>query len=307
MKEITRLLAIDVGGTELKYGIIDNNYNISSKGYIKVPNDTVEDFLDAIYNLFLKFDNIDAIVVSMPGFVNSDNGMHLGGGHFHSLKDIQIQKLIIDKCNCDCFIENDGKSATIAEYYLGNLKDTTNSSVFIIGTGVGGGLIINGQLLKGINYTAGEYSYLDIDVNDNNPRVSTLSEYCSTRALLKMYKDSSPSKEIIDGREFFKRYHAGDLDAINVLNQFAEYVAKEIMNLGILLNVEKVVIGGGISSQDILLIKIKEKLEDLDMLKIYPETNLFKPEVVKCKYENDANLIGVAYEYLQRKEDKNDI
>lgn len=292
-----KLLAIDAGGTELKYGIVDEQYNILNKQVIETPNDTVEDIVDSIYRIYCE-NKADAIVLSLPGFINSDTGMHMGGGCFHSLKNVNIKQLVIDKCGCDCYVENDGKSATIAEYYLGNLKGTTNSSVFIIGTGVGGGLIINGKLFKGLNYTAGEYSYLNVDIYNDNFEESSLAENCSTRSLLMMYEQYT--QEHINGRKFFEKYFAGDENTSIVLDIFCENVAIEIMNLGILLNIEKVAIGGGISAQDILIEKIKEKLESLDLFNRYPETTIFKPEIVRCKYGNDANLLGVAYAYMNK-------
>lgn len=304
MNNNIRLLAIDAGGTEIKYGIVDENYNITDKNYLDTPNDSVNDIVNTIFNIYDSFNNIDAIVLSLPGFIDSDTGMHLGGGCFHSLKDVNIRELISNKCKSNVYIENDGKSATIAEYYLGNLKDTTNSSVFIIGTGVGGGLIINKQLLKGYKYTAGEYSYLNIDINNKDIKNSTLADTCSTRALLKMYQDYTNDKTKINGREFFEKYYQGDINAVKALDDFSNNVAIEIMNIGILLNVEKVAIGGGISAQDILIEKIKEKMNNLELIKRHPETILLKPEVIKCKYGNDANLLGVAYEYLNNVKEK---
>lgn len=297
-----RLLCIDAGGTELKYGIVDQDFNITNKNIIKTPDDEVEKIINSIYDIYKSFDGIDAICLSLPGFINTDNGMHMGGGCFHSLKNINIKQLVEDKCKIECLIENDGKSATIAEYYLGNLKDTINSSVFIIGTGVGGGLIINSQLFKGNNFTAGEYSYLNININDDNPRVNTLADQCSTRGLLRLYKEVSNSDQNIDGRQFFKRYYNNDKYAIDALNKFTHNVAIEILNLSILLNIERVAIGGGISAQDILIEKIKESINSLSIFNTYDETRIFIPEIVRCKYGNDANLLGVAYEYLNKKE-----
>lgn len=299
-----RILSIDAGGTELKYGIVDENYNLSECNFIETPKDNVEDIVNAIYNVFIGFKDIDAIVLSLPGFVDVYSGMHRGGGCFHSLYNVNIKQLVENKCGVNCLVDNDGKSATIAEYYLGNLKDTKDSAVFIIGTGVGGGLIINEKLVRGRNYTAGEFSYLNVDINDDDIHSSTLADYCSTRNLLQIYEDSSENNEKISGREFFNRYHNGDEIAIEILDEFCEYIAKEIMNLGILLNIEKVAIGGGISAQDVLIEKIIDSINSLELNEFFKDVgyNPFIPEVVRCKFKNDANLLGVAYEYINSKE-----
>lgn len=73
-----RILAIDAGGTELKYGVIDQDFNISYKNIIKTPKDEVETIVNTIFNIYSSFENIDAIALSLPGFINTDTGMHMG-------------------------------------------------------------------------------------------------------------------------------------------------------------------------------------------------------------------------------------
>ena len=104
--------------------------------------------------------------MSLPGFIDVKNGRCNGGGGLFYNHGTQVGKLLEEKCGCKVVLENDGKAAVKAEYYYGSLKGCTNAAVFIIGTGVGGGLIIDGKVVKGRHFTAGEYSFMNLNAYD---------------------------------------------------------------------------------------------------------------------------------------------
>lgn len=297
-----KILGIDVGGTEIKFGLIDEHFNLTNKDHILTPKVDTEGFINTIFEIYSRFDNIEAIVLSVPGFVDHEKGIHKGAGAIKYLCGQNVCELVKEKCHVDCFMDNDAKAATVAEYHLGSLKDTTNSAVFLIGTGVGGGLIIDKKLHRGYDNTAGEFSYMNVDIHKDNMEDASMSYNCCTPELLRMYNRYSNSDEQIDGREFFKRYENGDQNAHLALDDFCKNVAKQIQNIAILLNVERIAIGGGISASDILIDKIKEVMNNLEFNDYFKTINYnpFIPEIVRCKFKNDANIIGVTYEYLER-------
>jgi len=114
------------------------------------------------------------------------------------------------------------------------------------------------------------------------------------------YKALTNSEEMIDGREFFKRYHQGDEKAAIALDTLCTNIAIQCTNLGVLLNAEKVAIGGGISRQPVLIEKIKEKMETTAVAEYmkYLGNNYMIPEIVPCHFTSDANLVGALYTYL---------
>ncbi len=298
-----KLMTFDVGGTDIKYAVIDSDYSLTNTGDIPTPdnNHTIEDFVNTIDELYNQYgEGTEGIAMSLPGFIDTKNGLQNGGGALKYLQFQPIGKLISEKCGCPVHLENDGKAAAIAELGNGVLKGCENAAVFIIGTGVGGGIITQGKLLRGKTFTAGEFSFIDVDINQPEDNFNgMLAFYCSTSALLGRYNAISETK-IENGKQFFAKYFENDENAINTLAWFTHNVATQILNLGILINAEKVAIGGGISKQPILTEKIRESLDELSLAQRMKKSGagMIIPEVVTCHYSADANLIGAYISYL---------
>ena len=296
-----KLMVFDVGGTEIKYGLMDDDLKITENGHVPTPMDSFEHFaqvIQEIYNPFKK--ECEGIAMSLPGFVDTENGRVNGGGALSYNWGTPVAGLLSERCGCPVVLENDGKAAAQAEFYCGSLKGCKNAAVFVIGTGVGGGLIINGELVRGRHFTAGEFSFVNTDSSRFDAVDSFMGFNCSTSALLSIYQEKTHSEESIDGREFFTLLES-DPFAKESLDLFTERIAKQIYNLYWLLDLEKVAIGGGISRQPILLAKINEKFEQIkkdNPVKSYlPDIHI---EIVPSTFGNDANLIGAYMTYCQR-------
>lgn len=300
-----KLLTIDVGGTEIKSALIDQDYTLSDWNSIPTPQTDFEEFLSAIEKIYSKYrDQVEGVAMALPGFIDSEQGLCNSGGALTYNAGKYLGPILSERLGCRVHLENDGKAAAMAELAQGSLKGCKNAAVFIIGTGVGGGLIVDGKLVKGKNFTAGELSFLNVSMNmdkGDGTMAGMMCDYCSTPALLKMYNRFAAKDEEINGKILFQRYFEGDQAAIKALDLFSRYVAIQVMNLGVLLNCEKVAIGGGISRQPILVEKINEKMDTIGInvqIARNKTTNYMRPEVVNCQFSNDANLIGAAYSYL---------
>ena len=307
------LLAIDVGGTEIKSAIVDADYNLSDWDSKTTPQDSLDSFIDFIEEIYLRYkDKVEGVAVAIPGFVDVENGVCNSGGALLYNASQPIGKLLQERLGCKVHLENDGKAAALAELANGSLKGCKNAAVFIIGTGIGGGIIIDGKLLRGRNFTAGELSFLNVNIekdNDPNYKFGTICNYCTTPALIKMYQTKSGDDSVTNGKQFFEKYHQGNSDAIEVLDVFAKNIAVQLMNLGIILNCEKIAVGGGISKQEVLVEKINEKMNESGLYSFFYGANdiveYLRPEVVNCVYLSNANLIGAVYSYLQQEEKEN--
>lgn len=300
-----KTLVFDVGGTEIKSALIDEELNITNKKSVPTPLDTFENFTDVIYETYSEYkDEVDGIAISLPGFIDVENGRCNGGGALFYNHNNDVGRKLKERCNCNVILENDGKAAALAEYYHGSLKGCQNGAVFVIGTGVGGGLIIDGKPLRGKHFTAGEFSFLNVNIDDYEGMDNFLAFKCSTTFLLMTYCQRK-GIENIDGREFFNRLPNDDI-AKEVLDELCKNIAIQIYNLYWLLDVEKAAIGGGISNQEIVCEKINEKFNEIQETGISKYLNAKLPvEIVNCKFNNDANLIGayVTYKNMIRKED----
>ena len=210
---------------------------------------------------------------------------------------------LAEACGCWVWIENDGKAAAIAELERGVLKGCRNAAVFIIGTGVGGGLIIDGKLVRGRDCTAGEYSFMNTNADAWSDPTKSVACQCSTSGLLSGYRARKglPADAPMDGRIFFEAVHAGESEANETLRSFCRAVAVQIYNLNVLLDLEKVAIGGGISKQPILVETLNEVYEEY-ILRGHPFSEaqarcLPRPEIVPCRFLSEANQIGAFASY----------
>lgn len=251
-----KVMVFDVGGTEIKYSVMDEGLNRTDAGSVPTPQDTQEHFLDTLYALYSPHrDEVSGIAMALPGFVDTRTGFVSNGGALLYNTGTQVGQLVRERCGCPVTLENDGKAAALAELQAGALQGCCNAAVFIIGTGVGGGIIANGQLVRGIHFTAGEYSFVNTNADEWENTGKTMACQCSTTNLLQWYRArrSLPADAPMNGRQFFDAANAGEPEALEVLERFCKAVAVQIYNLTVLLDVEKVAIGGGISKQPLLL------------------------------------------------------
>lgn len=300
-----KLLAFDVGGTEIKYAMIEDALTISEKGYVSTPVDGFDRFVNQIRGIYLPYrDEVEGIAMSLPGPVDVEKG-HCGiCGAMKYPHSIEVGRLLSDACGCRVVLENDGKAAALAEYGYGAVSGCRNAAVFLIGTGVGGGLIIDHHLVRGPNNMAGEFSFVNTDAGHYEDHRQTVGSNCSTTFLLQRYQELSASSEMIDGREFFRRLPE-DAYAKSALNELSANIAVQIFNLSWLLDLEKIAIGGGISRQPALIEKIREKFNEVQEKSMTARfRRTLSVEIVPCQFSNDANLIGayITYETVAGKE-----
>ena len=300
-----KLMVFDVGGTEIKYSVMDETLARNESGSVPTPMTSREDFFEVLRGIYEPHKGeVEGIAMSLPGFIDSENGFCRGGGALRYNHGKEVAKPLSDLTGCPVHIANDGKCAALAELRDGALKGCQNASVFIIGTGVGGGLIIDGRILNGKHFTAGEFSFMRVSNADWDDPGTTSGIVCSTTGLLDLNRryNNFSWDPLLNGKQFFDKVAAGDHGAKVVLDKFCKQVAMQITNLTILLDLEKVAVGGGISKQPILIETIRKHVDDMyDNPGPYFDPGLPKPEVVPCRYGSEANQVGAYYYYQMAK------
>ena len=298
-----KVMVFDVGGTEIKYSVMDEGLNRTDAGSVPTPQDTQEHFLDTLYALYAPHrDEVSGIAMALPGFVDTRTGFVSNGGALLYNTGTQVGQLVRERCGCPVTLENDGKAAALAELQAGALQGCCNAAVFIIGTGVGGGIIANGQLVRGIHFTAGEYSFVNTNADEWENTGKTMACQCSTTNLLQWYRvrRGLPADAPMNGRQFFDAANAGEPEALEVLERFCKAVAVQIYNLTVLLDVEKVAIGGGISKQPLLLDSLRRVYAGL--FASWGDSpymiGLPRTEIVPCHFSSEANQVGALYACL---------
>lgn len=299
-----KLVVFDVGGTAIKYSVMDETLTGSREGSVPTPMESQAAFLAALKTIYDAIGaGTEGIAVSLPGMIDSDNGICHTGGSLSFNQGQPVARQLSELCGCPVHIENDGKSAAIAEYTVGSLRGCQNAAVFLIGTGVGGGLILNGQLLRGKHFSAGEYSFLSRGLKDWGTLEGMVGYSDATTGFLDHLRTAKglPVDAPLDGRQAFAMIDGGDETAQQVLKEFTYGIAHEIYNLQMLLDLEKIAIGGGISQQDRLIESIRESFTELlengyeGLHGLVSQT----VEIVRCRFGNNANQIGAYQSYCE--------
>ncbi len=281
-----KYMAVDVGGTSIKYTLTDKNAEITKLNEIKTRREPGKLFesLDEIISPHLK--EISGIAMSFPGKINVEKGIVHLIATFTWICDMPLKSMLEEKYGVPVWIENDGKCAALAEYWKGNLTDIDNGMVIGLGTEIAGGIILNGELYRGSNESAGEISSILTDFKnlDNEKRFGKIGGH---KNLTEEYNDSYG---------LFEKYSEGDKTAKEVIRNFSRTIAAGIVTIQSVLDVEKFCIGGGISAQDVLIAEIKESVHEFFKVKSSEAIN--EPAIERCYFKNASGCVGAIYNFL---------
>lgn len=281
---MSKYLGIDVGGSYIKYAVIDDNGEIELLDKIKTPQDC-ESFLKEIFIIIQeKLGKISGIGVSCPGKIDSLTGTIYYGGSLPFLHELNLKGLIEKEFSLPCSVVNDGKAAALGEQWIGNLKNIDYGAVIVLGTGVGGAILVDGKILNGKNYQAGELSFI-IDENELMGHKASAVNFINEGNLL--LKSKGDDWELV-----FESLERKNPEMILHFEKYCFSIAKLIYNLQVILDLEKVLIGGGISNQNILLIEIKNQY--LKLREKFKHTSNMNSEIEidTCKFLSESNLLG---------------
>lgn len=258
-----KYLVLDIGGSAIKYALMTKEVEFIEKGSKPTPLDNIENFVEAVGEIYdIYKDDIEGIAISMPGVLDSDRGYTHTGGSLVYNNGKEIVKILQERCPTKITIENDGKCAALAEVWKGSLKEYEDGIVIVLGTGIGGGVVKNKKIHKGKNFFAGEFSFIATNVNDKEGMENCWASVNGSSALIDATaKVKKLNSEELDGHKVFEYANNGDEDILKVLDDFTYKLAIQIFNLQCVLDSEVVAIGGGISSQDILIEYIQKNVD----------------------------------------------
>lgn len=302
--ELRYCLSFDIGGTFIKYAIIDNKGMIYKKDKINTPSypakETIPNTLIDIFNKLKSEFNIDCIGVSTAGQVDVDKcEIKYATNSIPGYIGTNFRECIRKRFNIPVFADNDVNSAAIGEMWLGNGRGVKNFLCMTLGTGVGGAIIIDNKLHRGNNYSAGEIGHFIIFPNGYKCSCGLngcYERYASTSALIRIYKEeliknNLPCNDTYTGEYIVDLYYKGDSIASLVYDKFLDYISYGISNLIRILDIGLVLIGGGISEQgDPFFSEINKRFKKY-VIDVYKDGTIIKQAALK----NDAGVIGAAY------------
>ncbi len=309
-------LGIDLGGTNIATGVVDENYNIVGRGRVKTgagrtPDEIADDMAKAVYMAIddAKIDEKDIVSMGIgsPGAIVPEKGT-VAIAENVGFVDTPICQMLKDRTGFDFYIENDANAAAYGELLAGAGKGKKNFVAITLGTGVGSGIIIDGKILSGINHAGGEIGHTVIIKNGQAcpcGRAGCFEAYASATALVRQTRAAmqcSPKSimwelcggdiERANGRTAFDAMRKGDSVGTKVVNKFIEYLSVGVVNTINIFQPEVLCIGGGISKEGDYLIK---PLEEYIRLERYSK-NIEPQTVVRAaELGNDAGIIGAAF------------
>ena len=298
-------LVLDIGGTFVKCAVMTADAQFVMQGKVPVDHSSEEAMyaaLEAVREAVAGYE-YEGVAISMPGRIDTAAGIAHTGGAFRWLHDYPAAERYGAVFGKPATVANDGKCAAYAESWKGALADAESGAAIVLGTGVGGGIVLNGKVWMGYTGGAGELSGLLVDFNAMGlPFPQNMSALWANRisaaAISKAYA-ARKGLESADGIMLFDAYEAGDEDAKAVLDEFAFQAATGIMSLQATLDLQRYAIGGGISARPETTELIRKAFDGLyDPLVAFMPYG--KPEIVTCRFGNEANLIGALAFHLEQ-------
>ena len=296
------LLAFDIGGTFIKYALVDEAYQVSDSSKVPTPA-TIEEFWEALERVICSFQNrMTGIAISCPGEINSRLGFVFKGGLIPYLRNIPLAFRLNKTFQVPVTVLNDGDAAGLAEARIGNLQECDCGATFVLGTGVGLALTSNGSLISTWNLK----DYLrwpSLGEKQVTPKQKQSQTEILRHGISSLVQNLGSAVNFVanasrllelpeeDGVQVFEVLEAGHHEELQDL--FASYcreIAILIYNLQSLVRLEKVTIGVGISSQPLLLEEINHQYKSL--MEESGEQRFSLVEIQSARYHNSSNLLG---------------
>lgn len=298
------LLALDLGAHHILWGVVTPQMELVKSGSVEQSFTDAEALVSCLATLVEPHAaDVRCVCVSVPGTVDVGDcqGMVVGGGRLTYLDGIDLGAELSLACGLPVAIENNGKAYALGEYAAGALRDTRVGVVLAIGSGIGGGIVIDGQVLRGAHSFAGEFSFVrHTPILGEFRSRDAMAGLCSWQGLRRsiLAAKGLPDDETVDGHQLFAWVNANDEAALRGLHAYAKDLCTWIFNLQCIIDPEIVVIGGGISVQPALLealhISMRSMMADLQLPQVP------KPTIALSQLGTHAKLIGAAYSALHR-------
>lgn len=311
-------LGIDLGGTNVKVALVSHDGEVVQKSSLKTHADRGPDAVMAIMaegaasvvaDAGQTMKDIAAAGIGAPGPMNWQTGVVYSPPNLPGWKDVPLAQLMGERLGIRCYVDNDANCACLGEFERGAGRDVRNMCLFTLGTGIGGGLVIEGQLLRGIDGTAGEIGHMRVEHEGracNCGAKGCLEAYASATGLVKTAKERLTggavtrlrdlTLESITARKISELALAGDTFCVEVIQETGRWLGVAAADLINLLNPEMLAFAGGLADAgDMLLGPAREIAAAMAF-----EVPARRAKIVRAELGKDAGVIGAAFSARQR-------
>ena len=302
--------AIDIGGTAVKLGLVDETGTVLAKTEESVNFDgwktPILDTVLAASERFLQAQNVapaqlGGIGVSATGQIDSRKGTVVGTcGNLPHYIGSPIKEKLEEKFHLPVTVANDANCMCLGEVWVGGAKGCTDVIGVTLGTGVGGGILTGGRLLEGARGLGGELGHYRSHALDGVlctcGAKGCWERYAATTALVREAQKKDP--KLTDGRAIFEAAHAGDPVVLELLDHWIDEIAQGLAGMVHIFNPQLILIGGGVSAQQELLIEPLAKKVKASVMPAFAEGL----EVRAAQLHNDAGMVGAVYYFRQTRD-----
>lgn len=308
-------IGIDLGGSHIAAGLVNSEGKILSKAVAQSHvrrsyQDIVKDMVDLCHEVVndadVKIEDVHSIGLGCPGTCDDERGMIVYSNNFNYY-NVPIRAEFQKYINKPVHLENDANCAALAESLFGAAKGATSSVTITLGTGLGGGIVIDGKVFSGFNFAGSELGHSVIVVDGEQctcGRRGCWEAYASASALIRqavrvvnenvnslILDMAGGDVSKIDAKVVFEASKEGDRVAQELVSNYIRYLAEGVANIINIIMPEVFVIGGGVAKQgDYLLNPLKELVAN----KVYVRGDTPQTELKIAELETDAGIIGAA-------------
>lgn len=307
-------IGVDLGGTNIVAGVVDENYRIIATAKCKTNSPRSADAIlediarlsrEAMKKAGLSMKQAAFIGIGSPGTCNTDTGMVEYANNLGFI-NVPVCKIMHEKLGLPVYIENDANAAALGEARAGAAKGANSCVCITLGTGVGGGIIIDGKIYGGFNFSGAEVGHIVIEQNGEPctcGRNGCWEAYASATALVRQTKKAmqenpdsqmwkiAGSLDSVNGLTAFDAMRAGDAAGKTVVDQYIAYVACGVTNMVNIFQPEILCIGGGVSKEGETLLAPLRKHVEAERYSRYSEK---QTKICVATLGNDAGIIGAA-------------
>lgn len=297
------LLVFDFGGTTIKYSLFSGG-KLSTVKHFPTPLtwEETKKKMDVIKADYEQIQKIEGLAFSFPGNVDHQKGVIIGHSKIKYIHHFPIKKDLETHYQLPVSMANDANCAALAECWTGVATGKNNVLFIVVGTDIGGSVVIDGKVQFGAHLFCGNFGDAivgekkdgtPIRLGDDGSSVQMARRYCQRKGV---------DEKTFSGKDVFEFAKQGDDLAVEMVASFYKYLSRGLFNLQMNFDPEMMIIGGGISANSDIIQELELKTNQL----IHKKIKDFSAKIVPCQHQNDANLLGAVKNFLDEYEVKQD-
>lgn len=294
-------LSMDVTSCKIKYALINENLDVLESGRERIGVEDKEQVFQIFEKIAAKYhDQVEGITLSIPGVIDMQTGFAYSGGVFTWVDHIPYAEEVAKRTRLRVAVCNDAKAAAFAEVGYGSLKKIKNGVLLmLLGSGIGGALIIDGHVLNGHHFAAGEFSYIMGDYQDRDEQNDMFATACSMDALAALVSERTGRE--MNVFQIMAGLSSNDEAITKGVQDFCKRLSRYIYNIQCTVDAQRFVLSGSITDEPMIMEMINHAVDEtFQNAKFH---RIYRPEIRDVVFHDDAKLYGAVYHFRQVYED----